>query len=436
MVNAISTLVGNAIEGRIYKWHGALAAANGSIYGIPALARRVLKFNSVDKSMTYIGPDFGGGMGSKWKQGAMTDSGIIYCAPWEADRGILKIDTNTDTVTELNVNLLPERGIEMWDSCAAALDGCVYFMPNMARRIMKIDPNNNDAMTSVGDDLGNGEFKYSGTVVGIDGCVYGLPNWSKRIIKYDLINGNTTYATTLHLEEGMYCRKGALGRDGCIYTLVEDSQLLKIDTANNSHCFVQNRFFSEYNGSWGNPILGIDGCIYCPPMTASRIMKYDPYKNQISLVGVNYDELDDSILFKWECGALAFDGAIYCLPSYHDRVLSIDPLKQYFLTLKSNMEEHPDELGFLFQTNDDDLTKTNFDCAVQKFGRKKVLELLKECMAPVDQLCAVSNLYPFMIAAKCKQSFVSVIFFLFCQDLVSVHDTIIFQKSSTSILLL
>ena len=65
-----------------------------------------------------------------------------------------------------------------------------------ADRIMKIDPNNNDAMTSVGDVLGDGEDKYSGTVVGIDGCVYGIPYDSELIIKYDPINN-----TNLFVEE-------------------------------------------------------------------------------------------------------------------------------------------------------------------------------------------------------------------------------------------
>ena len=105
----------------------------------------------------------------------MTDSSVIYCPPYNTHRGILKIDTNTDNATVLDANLLPERGYFMWESCAAALDGCIYFMPADALRIMKLDPNSNDAMSSVGDDLGDGRWKYIGTVVGIDGCVYGIP---------------------------------------------------------------------------------------------------------------------------------------------------------------------------------------------------------------------------------------------------------------------
>ena len=115
MSDVITTLVGEEVKGEDDKWCATLAAP---VYGIPFHARRVAKFNPVDNSMTHIGPDFGGGW-CKWYRGAMTESGIIYCP----NRGILKIDTNTDNVTKLDVNLLPERGDDIWLSCAAALDG-------------------------------------------------------------------------------------------------------------------------------------------------------------------------------------------------------------------------------------------------------------------------------------------------------------------------
>ena len=67
---------------------------------------------------------------------------------------------------------------DMWESCAAALDGFIYFMPWNARRIMKLDPNNNDAMSSIGDDLGYGEYKYSGTIVGMCMEYLGISNAS------------------------------------------------------------------------------------------------------------------------------------------------------------------------------------------------------------------------------------------------------------------
>ena len=58
----------------------------------------------------------------------------------------------------------------MWRSCAAVLDGCIYFMPSYANRMKKLDASNNDEISSVGDDLGDdGRFKYIGMVVRIDG---------------------------------------------------------------------------------------------------------------------------------------------------------------------------------------------------------------------------------------------------------------------------
>ena len=298
--NAITDLVGEEVvpEGTGTRlWWATVAGINGSLYGIPANARRVGKFNPIDKSMTHIGPDFG--EGKKWCKGAMADNGIIYCAPWDEDRGILKIDTNTDTATELDRNLIPQRGIDMWVSCALALDGCIYFMPYEAHHIMKLDPNNGDAMSSVGDDLGDaGCWKYSGTVVGIDGCVYGIPDGADHILKYDPINGITSIFGGEQADDSFYCFDGALGRDGCIYALSSRvSRVLKIDTANNYHCFVGSSIQSYHIGiEWYDPILGIDGCIYWPPNDARRTLKYDPHSNQASLVGDDFGRRQD---MKW-----------------------------------------------------------------------------------------------------------------------------------------
>ena len=85
------------------------AAPNGSLYVIPDSARRVAKFNTVNKSMTHIGPDLGDDL-VKWFRGSITDNGVIYSVPCNEHCGVLKIDTNTDNVAELDTNLLPEQG--------------------------------------------------------------------------------------------------------------------------------------------------------------------------------------------------------------------------------------------------------------------------------------------------------------------------------------
>jgi hypothetical protein len=55
---SVTTLVGNEFEGE-WSFLNSVVGADNCIYGIPARARRVVKFNPVDKSMTEIGPDFG-----------------------------------------------------------------------------------------------------------------------------------------------------------------------------------------------------------------------------------------------------------------------------------------------------------------------------------------------------------------------------------------
>ena len=90
-----------------------------------------------------------------------------------------------------------------------------------------------------------------------------------------------------------------------------------------------------------------------------------------------------------------------------------------------SVEDHPEQLGCIFQSSNDGIPdKTNFDCAVVKFGYKKVLKVLDECMPPVEQMCAAKNLYPFLIAASCKSSDVSMIFHLSRQVLPSLVDCV------------
>ena len=282
---------------------------------------------------------------------------------------------------------------------------------------MKLDPNNGDAMSSVGDDLGRREYKYNGTVIGIDGCLYGIPYSSNRIVKYDPIN----HITSFFEEEGEDFRcsgNGALGRDGCIYALAAGGgRVLKIDTANNSHSFVANIIKSDHTSGrgWFDAILGIDGCIYWAPLSTSRTLKYDPHSNQCSLlVG---DATQRKVTRKWHGGALATDGVIYCIPSSANQVLAIDPLEEFSAAMKNKMEQYPEELGFLFRTNANNTAsnRTYFDDALTKFGIQKVHEIMQEHMPPAYELCAVCNLHPFMIASSYKESPLSVVYLLLRQ---------------------
>ena len=201
--------IGDDIQGR-HKWSAFVDGKNGFFYGIPFMARRVVQFDPLDKSMTEIGPDLGEG-GMKWSCGVLAINRCIYCAPYGVYR-ILKIDTIQGTVETLDDVELPETGHDLWISGALAPDNSIYYMPASARRIMRLNPDN-DSLSSVGDDLGDGWWKYRGTVVGNDDCVYGIPYYATRIVKFDPANPDTTSTVGEDAGERFRCGNGVLGGD-------------------------------------------------------------------------------------------------------------------------------------------------------------------------------------------------------------------------------
>jgi hypothetical protein len=405
--SSLTTLIGDEIQGR-HKWSSFVDGGDGFLYGIPFHARRVVKFNPLDKSLTEIGPDLGFGM--KWKCGVRANTGNIYCAPFHADH-ILKISTNDGTVETLDDIELPETGRGLWASGALAQDNNIYYMPFSAHRILRLNPDN-DSLSSVGDDLGRG-LEYNGTVVGNDDCVYGIPDDTRRIVKFDTTKPDITYFVGEEAEEEIWCGNGVLGGDGYIYAANGVGQVLKVDTTSNNYTWIGDPIYSGAGGwGWGDPIVGVDKCIYWPPYCANRVLKFDPETQQLpSLVGGDFGEG----LYKWQGGALATDGAIYCILACSTQILVIDPFKEFFATLQTNMTLHPDELGRLFLKDEEQCDETFFESSLRKFGGVKVFELIEECL-PLDAEWAGAqhneNLPPFMVAASCENCAASVIYYL------------------------
>ena len=117
---SITTLfLGDEIEGES-KWLDFVDGKDGFFYGIPCNARRVVKFNPLDKSLTEIGPDLGEGKW-KWMCGVRANTVSIYCASYDADN-ILKIDPIQGTVETLDGVVPPETGSVLWTSGSLAQD--------------------------------------------------------------------------------------------------------------------------------------------------------------------------------------------------------------------------------------------------------------------------------------------------------------------------
>jgi hypothetical protein len=398
--SVLTTRTDDEIQGE-WKWWGSVRGKDDCIYGIPTNARRVVKFNPVDKSMTEIGPDLGNAEW-KWRDGVLADNGSIYCAPLNSNQ-VLKIDTINGTVTTLDAQV-PQNGNFMWSTGALAMDKCIYFMPAHAHRILKVNPED-DSVNTVGDDLGEG-FKYSGAVAVNDGSIFGIPHESSTVIRFDPVT-ELISSVGEEAEEELLCCTGVLV-NGYIYAASHENHgLIKIDVVNNTYSFVRHSYLvqsqtHEYDG-WGSAIFGDDGCIYWPPYCSDHILKFDTLTQICSLVGSDFGDTCD----KWCGGAVTSNGVIYCIPCSATQILVIDPFKEFTIMLKDDIEQHPEDLGRLFAKNEQGMT--TFESALIKYGSDRVFKAIEDCV-PDHIPCGGINLQPFMVAALCENSAVSVIY--------------------------
>lgn len=320
-LGSITRLVGNPIEGN-GKWFASIVGANNCIYGIPASARRVVKFDPVDESLTEIGPDLGNARW-KWKCGVLTGNGCIYCAPYNSNH-FLKIDTNNCGVTLLADVEIPEEvsgASRMWSSGAlATIDGCIYSMPLSARRILKLNPVD-DTVSSA-----TNKAKYIGTVAHTDNYLYGISHRIRRIIRFDPFTQSITILNKGEdwgpFNDG---NSSALGRDGHIYAAKGATYVgaknLKIDVASNTctHSVVGKAKHDNIGTlGYNSAIPGDDGCIYWLPFHANRTLRYDPETQDSTKVG---NDFANAGVVKWGSVAVANGGVIYFMPFDANRVL-------------------------------------------------------------------------------------------------------------------
>ena len=408
-----TTLVGIEVEEN-FNWWRSIVGADGCMYGIPFNGPRLAKFNPIDKTLTPIGPDLGDVRGRWARGGVLANNGCMYCLPLDESAQIRKLDTIHSTTTVLDVQLPDPNMIMRWISGALAFDGCIYFMPFNAHRILKLDLNK-DSVCCVGDNFGGAICKHTGTVADSDGYVYGIPFYSQPIIRFDHVSHTTSVIGAFEDTHGGNNGGGVCGRDGCIYSFnCKHFKVLKMDAVNKSYSLVGNDddfvdfFVGDKTFNWGDAVLGNDGCIHWPPLNSHRTLKLDIETQTTSLIGDYFG------ISGWFSGAVASDGAIYCLPPVAGKVFRIDPFQEFAMKLKADMKEHPEVLGFLFQTNKFD--KTLYESAIIKYGKAKVFQVIEGCIPTGIEWEGIKT-EAFMVAASCKNSNVDVIYHLLRRDL-------------------
>jgi len=357
---------------KAFKWLRCVTAADpvygdgAAIYGIPCNAHAVLKivprtgevttlrnFIRSDGS-TGVNPDLPGRW--KWHGGQLAPDGNIYCAPANAER-VLMILPRTGEVRLIGPALLP--GVQQkWYGALVGFDGCVYCTPHNADAVLKIRPETGEVSTF--GNLGLGGWKWHGCVRGRDGTLYGIPSHASRVLKIvpdtgtvctigEDIDSGPLWEDNRRWQVGKYkYGGGTLGPDGCVYCFPYDAhRVLKIDPNRGgeeevSLLGIADGFAKDFecHNKWQNGFAGRDGCVYAIPVSAPAILKIDPASNEASSIG---RDLCGPGLEKWEGGVVnPADGGLYCVPQNADMVLKINPPpRRHAATSETQLRVHP-----------------------------------------------------------------------------------------------
>ena len=301
-----------------YKWRDFVDGGNGYLYGIPHSARRVVQFHMEDKSMKEIGPDLGD---SSWKymRGIKAGNGNIYCPPFNAHY-LLKIIPREEKGQDAEVQLLEVEQLNVgykinWQEGVLANDGCIYYFPCFGDRILKLDPNDDDSLSFVGEKLCSGIVA---AVLDGDGYVYVIS--STQIIKFNPAENSVSHIGK-DLDGSNAFIGAVLADDGNIYA-ADGRKILKVDTINQCWTIYDNVIHNcRYNTPcWGRPVLGDDKCVYFPHCDHVGILKLNPSTLRTSLIGESFGDKCN----KWFGGTLASNGFIYYIAVSTDDVLQID----------------------------------------------------------------------------------------------------------------
>ena len=217
-----------------------------------------------------------------------------------------------------------------WIGSQLANDGCIYALPAMATRALRINPAQGTA-TEFGDDCASlaseSNFRWHETVLGGDGKLYGIPHDAPCVLRLDPVTGRATTFGSLEEGGGKYISGILSPTDGCIYCPPgRASRILKIDPQNSTAVCIGDTLQGAGH-KYHSGAVAADGNIYCiPGECAGRVLRIVPGKNPtVSFIG---DELPGR--WRFHRGFAGSDGCVYAMSLQHDdedyrKLVRIDP---------------------------------------------------------------------------------------------------------------
>ena len=257
----------------------------------------------------------------KWWGGALASNDCIYGIPYVYSK-IIKIDTSDDSITlfdggqDLSASAKFSGGV-------TAPNGCIYGIPSTFNKILKIDPSDDSVTLFDGGQNLSGTKKWSGGLLGPDDCIYGMPRDGTTVLKIDPSNDSVTLMpilTALYFagtEKFMGCGLSKAGDIIGVNTNFQYTFFINNETGANFFCNFDNANSYRFCGS----VLAGNGDNYFIPYSASGVGKLNT--NTFKGSRINNDLGDGS--YKFCGGILAPNGKIYGIPHSLGYVLRIDP---------------------------------------------------------------------------------------------------------------
>ena len=298
-----------------------------------------------------------------WCTSAATESSSILDAVDNDDRNV-SIDTTATTITiaaneetqpqpQMHPHLLQGQTLYLGAEISTT-DGCMYCIPGHAERVLKIEPQSNQAIL-VGPKFVGRKYKW---LRGVErnGVIYGLPCHADTVLKIDVpnrhiselpiqyeaffgdgVDKNVQAGQIERHREWKYHGGNISPIDGCIYTIPQSAQyVLRIDPNTDTCQLVPGPKLDRKYQFYGGVVGHADGAIYGIPHNSSQVLRIHPVEG-ITLHGdfqsVNTNPTEEQHhtgvgvegAHMWHGGTAAANGVIVCVAANADRVLCITP---------------------------------------------------------------------------------------------------------------
>lgn len=281
-----SSLITAPSSGNYWWGFKSVLAANGCIYSSPRLSPGVLKVDTATDTATEITVAGGGGP-DRWEGGFIKSpvDGVLWASPRRESR-VLRIDPATDTISFVALGLVyPEYFGGGFDAA-----GNFYIPPGLSAQISKVTPGGTvTAVTGASVD-GSTLAKYIGEgVLAPNGNLYFAPYNGTRFLKIDPAGNSGAGAASLigptyALNTTRYFDGVLVGTN--IYFAGYGAgihDVIKIDTTTDTVTVIG----SAAPGGWSRPVLYNGNSFIFPSIQSSdKILRLWPDTDTIQIISV------------------------------------------------------------------------------------------------------------------------------------------------------